>query len=123
MTRRPEAGSRVQQSARTIERIRTAYSDHVHREAKVSLLPPKVLGLASPPLPQVQERPIIQTASFLSPGPASSGVAAMRQTKTTLIAFETAPFPYDGTIARTDQPFMNISRVAGGAPHALNGIL
>ena len=93
----------------TIERIRTAYADHVHRGAKASLIQPKVLAVASPPLPQLQERPIIQTASFLPPGPASSGVAAMRQTKTTLIAFESAPFPYDGTIARTDKPFMNIS--------------
>ena len=92
----------------TMERIRTAYSDHVHREAKASLLPPKVLAVPSPPLPQVQEKPIIQTASFLSPGRRSAG-AAMRQTKTTLVAFETAPFPYDGTIARTDKPFMNIS--------------
>ncbi len=92
----------------TMERIRTAYSDHVHREAKASQLPPKVLAVTSPALPQVQERPIIQTASFLSPGTAPAG-AAMRQTKTTLIAFDTAPFPYDGTIARTDKPFMNIS--------------
>lgn len=93
----------------TMERIRTAYSDHVRREAKVSVLQPKVLAAVSPPLPQVQEKPVIQTAAFLSPGSASPGVAGMRQTKTTLVAFETAPFPYDGTIARTDKPFMNIT--------------
>ena len=92
----------------TMERIRTAYSGHVHREAKASLPPSKALTASSPALPQLQEKPIIQTASFLSPGPAAA-VAPMRQTKTTLVAFETAPFPYDGTIARTDKPFMNIS--------------
>ena len=92
----------------TTERIRTAYSDQVHREAKASLLPPKVLTAPPPSLPQVQEKMIIQTASFLPPGTAFTG-AAMRQTKTTLVAFDTAPFPYDGTIARTDKPFMNIS--------------
>ena len=93
----------------TMERIRTAYSDHVRRDVKVNLPPPKVLAASAPALPQLQERPIIQTASFLSPGSAAGGGAAMRQTKTTLIAFESAPFPYDGTIAQSDKPFMNIS--------------
>jgi hypothetical protein len=92
----------------TMELIRTAYSDHVHREPKTNLPPPKVLSVPSPPLPAAPEKAIIQTASFLAAAPASSA-APMRQTKTTLIAFDTAPFPYDGTIARTDKPFMNIS--------------
>ena len=92
----------------TMELIRTAYSDHVHREPKTNLPPPKVLAVPSPPLPAAPEQAIIQTASLLSAAPASSA-APMRQTKTSLIAFDTAPFPYDGTIARTDKPFMNIS--------------
>jgi hypothetical protein len=92
-----------------VERIRAAYADNVHREAKASLPPPKALTVPAAPLPQVQERPIIQTASFLSTGPAASAGAAMRSPKTTLVAFETAPFPYHGTIARGDKPFMNIS--------------
>lgn len=92
----------------TMERIRTAYSDHVQRDIKASMLQPKVLAMSAPSLPQVQEKPILQTASFLPSGPASIGTP-MRQTKTTLVAFDTAPFPYDGTIAQTDKPFLNIS--------------
>ena len=75
-----------------MERIRTAYSDHVHRDTKASMLQPKVLGMSLLSLPQIQEKPVLQTASFLSAGPASIG-APMRQTKTTLVAFDTAPFP------------------------------
>lgn len=91
----------------TMERIREAYADQVHREAKVAMLPPKSLALPSPPLPEAVE-PVMQTASFVSTGQAPFG-APMRQTKTSLIAFDTAPFPYEGTIARTDKPFLNIS--------------
>lgn len=92
----------------TMERIREAYAENVHREAKTSLLPAKMLATPSPSLPEAQEKPVIRTASFLSPGQATAGVA-MRQPQTTLVAFDTAPFPYDGPIARSDKPFMNIS--------------
>jgi hypothetical protein len=34
--------------------------------------------------------------------------APVRQDKTGLVPFETAPFPYDGTIAGTDRPFLNV---------------
>jgi hypothetical protein len=91
----------------TMERIRAAYSDHVQRQTKASLLPPRMLAESPPSLPEKPEKPIVQTASFL---PSSAGISsAMRQTRTSLVAFDTAPFPYEGTIARSDQPFMNVS--------------
>jgi hypothetical protein len=38
----------------------------------------------------------------------SARSAPLRQNRTALVPFETAPFPYDGTIAGTDKPFLNV---------------
>src|SRR4051812_6485513 len=34
--------------------------------------------------------------------------APLKQARTALIPFETAPFPYEGTVAGTDKPFLNV---------------
>jgi hypothetical protein len=34
--------------------------------------------------------------------------APLKQERTALIPFETAPFPYEGTVAATDKPFLNV---------------
>ncbi len=41
----------------------------------------------------------------------------LRQDHTALVPFETAPFPYDGTIAGTDKPFLNVEDEWGRRGH------
>ncbi|MGB0086024.1 MAG: alpha/beta hydrolase [Rhodomicrobiaceae bacterium] len=48
----------------------------------------------------------MQTAALFSV-PAS--IAVPQRPKTRLVAFDYAPFPYDGTIGRTDLPFFNVA--------------
>jgi hypothetical protein len=91
-----------------IERIRTAYADHVSRAGKQNRFEPKSLALTSPSLPAAREAPVVHTAGFIAPAKVP-GVSAGRRSATTLVAFNNAPFPYDGNIAGTDKPFLNIA--------------
>jgi hypothetical protein len=49
-----------------------------------------------------------QTAPRLQPQPRPSPAAPLAQSKTELIKFATAPFPYDGMVPTTEQPFLNV---------------
>jgi len=59
------------------------------------------------------------TASIRVPAPQQvhARSAPLRQDHTALIPFETAPFPYDGTIAATDKPFLNVEDEWGRRGH------
>ncbi len=48
---------------------------------------------------------MIETAMLTPP---KLGPAPMKQAKTSLVAFQSAPFPYSGTVAGTKAPFINI---------------
>ncbi|HEY7644210.1 MAG TPA: hypothetical protein VH858_04175, partial [Hyphomicrobiales bacterium] len=87
------------------EALRAA-SENVQRTAKADRFAPLLVSApedSAPPQPE--EQATIQTASILS---LPKGWQAPRQSKTTLVAFDTAPFPYHGKIARTDQTFINV---------------
>src|SRR5262245_19468765 len=43
--------------------------------------------------------------------------APLRQDRTALIPFESAPFPYDGTVANTGRPFLNFEDQEGRRGH------
>jgi hypothetical protein len=49
-------------------------------------------------------------AAFSVPAPQEvhARSAPLRQNRTALVPFETAPFPYDGHVAGTDEPFLNV---------------
>lgn len=49
-----------------------------------------------------------QTDPRLQPQPRPSKAAPLAQTKTELVKFATAPFPYDGMVPGTEQPFLNV---------------
>ncbi|HEY7669353.1 MAG TPA: alpha/beta hydrolase [Hyphomicrobium sp.] len=43
-----------------------------------------------------------------APQPVYARSAPLRQDRTALVPFDTAPFPYDGPIASSDEPFLNV---------------
>ncbi len=88
-----------------LERLRTAYADQVHRDAKQGRLQSLPAPLVpNPPAMEESGEPMVHTAALFSP----QAAAPLRQSKTSLVAFDSAPFPYEGTVARTDRPFLNI---------------
>lgn len=46
-----------------------------------------------------------------APKPAPARSSVVRRDATELVPFESAPFPYDGNIANTDQPFLNVEEL------------
>jgi hypothetical protein len=90
-----------------IDAIRTSYTSGVQRGGKQDLMRREAL-IATVPDPEAAPQtgqPAIHTASlFTAPRLPSS-----RYAKTTLVAFQSAPFPYDGAIGRSSSPFLNIS--------------
>ncbi len=91
-----------------LERIRLAYENQVHRDTKGDRVHPQAAmmqpqqPLQPPPEPG---QGTLQTASLLS---APRNFALPHKAQTKLVAFRNAPFPYDGKIARSDQPFYNV---------------
>ena len=49
-----------------------------------------------------------QTAPRFQPQPRPSKAVPLAQSKTELVKFATAPFPYDGMVPGTEQPFLNV---------------
>ena len=89
-----------------MQTVRIAYVSQVQRSDKHDrLLIAHVLVPNPGPGPQVAEA-TVQTAALFSV-PAS--IAVPQRPKTRLVAFDYAPFPYDGTIGRTDLPFFNVA--------------
>lgn len=89
------------------EAIRIAYAENVQRTTKGDRFRfEPLLDRTSQDVPVPRpEEPLIHTASVF---PVPKSPQALRQSKTTLVAFNTAPFPYHGKIARTDQTFINV---------------
>lgn len=87
------------------ESIRTAYGENVDRSAKQDRLARDyAAAIPQPPGPGEAASAMLQTASLA----AAPRVAPPPKGKTGLVAFATAPFPYNGPVARTSKPFHNI---------------
>ncbi len=74
----------------------------------------KAYALASQHPPQDDAASRAQTAhnsqkvARLLPQPRPADIAPVAQAKTELIEFATAPFPYEGVVPGTEQPFLNV---------------
>ena len=72
------------------------------------LLAPVTATGAKPPAPAPGAEPArAMVVRAPAPRPAKRN-AVVKQDRTALVPFETAPFPYNGTIAHTDKPFLNV---------------
>jgi len=66
--------------------------------------------LLVPPCGPAAARNALTTGALSVPAPQEvhARSAPVRQNRTALIPFATAPFPYDGHVAGTDEPFLNV---------------
>jgi hypothetical protein len=87
------------------EAIRAAYAENVARSSKADRFAPLSARRPEDAARAPAEDRTLQTASVV---PLPKAVAAPRQARTTLVAFASAPFPYHGKIARTDETFINV---------------
>ncbi len=87
-----------------MQTIHTAYAS-IQRGEKSDRLPLEHVAAPAPGEPPKPVEATVQTAALFSAPPS---VMVPRRPMTRLIAFDTAPFPYDGTIGRTDRPFYNV---------------